>query len=81
LATFQKCLDNQADYVDAILGLALVYYYKQDIGKAKVYINRAKQLKPVLNLDIEGFETFKKEGWFYSEKDNAALKRMLTKWK
>jgi tetratricopeptide (TPR) repeat protein len=81
LENFNKCIKQKPDNIDAILGVALVYYYKNDMENAKKYINRAKGLNAILKQGVEGFESFKKEGWFYSEKDDASLKKMFEEFK
>jgi len=74
---FNQCLELKPDNIDAILGLALIYFYKNDLDNAKPYIKKAKELNDNLKLGVEGFESFKKEGWFYSTKDETALTKML----
>jgi tetratricopeptide (TPR) repeat protein len=81
LENFNRCIKQKPDNIDAILGLALVYYYKNNMGNAKKFIDQAKGLNAVLKQGVEGFESFKKEGWFYSEKDDNALKKMFEEFK
>jgi tetratricopeptide (TPR) repeat protein len=81
LENFNKCSILQPDYIDAILGVTLAYYYKNDLMNAKKYLDRAKELKPILKQGVEGFESFKKEGWVYTEKDDNTLKKILVEFK
>jgi tetratricopeptide (TPR) repeat protein len=74
---FIKCINLKPDNVDALLGLALCYYYQNDKLQAKNYLNAAKDLKPDLKDGVAGFEKFKGDRWSYSEKDDASLKTML----
>ena len=78
---FNKLMDLQTDSINCIIGLALSYYYTNDPENARKYLKQAKELKPVLKQGVKGFEAFKKEGRFYSAKDDKALKKMFKKLK
>jgi tetratricopeptide (TPR) repeat protein len=81
IINFKKCLELEPENVDVIFGLALAYYYQNDLANAAKYINQARELKPILTEGVAGFEKFKEEGWFYNEKDDAALKKMFLEFK
>jgi tetratricopeptide (TPR) repeat protein len=81
LENFNKSLALQPEKIDAILGICLAYYYKNDLVNAKKYLDCAATLKPALMQGVEGFETFKREGFICNKKDNEALKMMLSQWK
>jgi tetratricopeptide (TPR) repeat protein len=80
LRNFNTALALQPLLVDAMLGMALTYYYKKDMVNAKKYIKLAKSSHYLLRHGPEGFEAFKKEGLLYNRKDNEALIHMLKKW-
>src|SRR5208337_830231 len=81
LEKFKKCIDLQPDLIDALIGITLTYYYQNDLVNAKKYLDRAKEVKPILKQGVNGYEIFKKEGWFYSDKDDNALKKMFVELK
>jgi tetratricopeptide (TPR) repeat protein len=81
LEDFNKAVALQPKQVDAMLGIALVYYYKRDLEKAKEYLGHAKEVKPILFEGAAGFESFRKEGLIYNDRDSSALIWMLEKWK
>lgn len=74
---FKICLkiENFKGLIDATLGLALAYYYKNDKQNAKKYFDQAKQVKPLLNKGMEGLLELEKEGYSYSEKKKETLKK------
>jgi len=79
LEYFNKSLEIKPDFVYAYLGIALVYHFENDPVNEKKYLDRVKELQPVLKQGDLGYETFKKEGGYYSRKNDAALKMMFGK--
>ena len=79
LEYFSKAISSQTENINAILGITLVYYNSNDMANAKKWLDQAKELKPVLQQGVAGFETFKKAGYRFSDRNNEALKKMLTK--
>lgn len=78
---FNKSIALQPKKTEAYLGLALVYYYKDDRVKAKRNFKQARALNPKLRQGQNGFESYKKEGYRFSDRDNEALKKMFARWK
>ena len=76
---FNDCIKigNDIDSVDAILGLSMAYFYKNDKQNAKKHLDQARQMKPVLKKGMEGLLDLEQEGYFYSEKKKETLKRMF----
>lgn len=80
---FNLCLKVEVNTVkvDAIIGLSLAYYYKNDKQHAEQELAKAKLLKPVLKKGMEGLQEFTNEGFSYSDKDTETLKKMFGEFK
>jgi len=77
LQMFKQATKLEEKNIDAIIGISLTYYYQNDMVNATKYMNQAKNIRPELIEGISGFEKLKKDGLFYNQKDDAAIKRML----
>jgi len=63
-------------YIAAIIGISLTYYYQNDLVSAKKFLEKAMDLKPILQQEVGRYEVFKNEGCF-SETNSNALKKMI----
>ena len=81
LENFSNSIALHPDKTDAYLGLALLYYYKNDLVSAKKYFDQARALNPKLQQGIAGFAMYKDDGFICNDRDNEALKIMFSKWK
>jgi tetratricopeptide (TPR) repeat protein len=75
---FIKCLDFDKKYFDAVIGLSLLYYKKQNNEESGQWINKAIGIEARLNEGMMGIEKLEKEGLvFYSSENKETLKKIF----
>ncbi|MEI6900831.1 MAG: tetratricopeptide repeat protein, partial [Bacteroidota bacterium] len=77
----QRSLNTGKNSFDALMGLALDYYYKQDLGKSRSYLERASVYEPRLKKGMDGIADLEMAGFAYSKKDKETLKKMFEEFK
>ena len=77
IENFQKCLKKDGNNLDATLGLALSYYYKNDRITAGQYLEKAKTIEPKLKKGMTGITELEKAGYSYSDKQKETLRKMF----
>jgi tetratricopeptide (TPR) repeat protein len=78
IAQFIKCLEINNNILEAVLGLALSYYYKDDFVNSKKYFEKSKTVESRLNKGMEGIAELEKEGHFFSHEEKQTLKKLFS---
>jgi Tfp pilus assembly protein PilF len=81
IENFRKCLKKDGNNLDANLGLALSYYYKNDRITAGQYLEKAKKIEPKLKKGMAGIAELEKAGYSYSDKQKETLRKMFEEMK
>ena len=74
---FQSCLKLKMNHIEAILGLAIAFYYKQDMTTASRYLSQAQNIEPELNKGMEGVEALEKTGMSFTVRNKATLAKIF----
>ena len=81
IENFRKCLKKDENNLDATLGLALSYFYKNDRITAGQYLEKAKKIEPKLKRGMTGIAELEKAGYSYSDKQKETLRKMFDEMK
>ena len=77
MKNFKKCLSLDSTYFNAMIGLSITYYLKENKEEAKNYINKAISIEPRLAEGVSGIKKLKEEDWPYTEEDKLILKKIF----
>lgn len=77
IENFQECLNIEEKNFDAILGMSLAYYNKNDIKSAGRYFKEAENIEPILKAGMTGISDLEKSGYSYSDKQEETLRKMF----
>jgi tetratricopeptide (TPR) repeat protein len=78
---FNKCLETNEGNVDALLGMAVASFLKNEMGYANGYISQAQSVEPVLNEGMTGIEKLEKAGYSFSERKKEILAKLFSQMK
>ena len=62
---------------EVTLKLAIVYFSSGDKTSAKLYMDKARQLEPLLAWGMEGITDLEKKGMVVSDNEKETLKKMF----
>lgn len=74
---YRSCLMGDDVNLDAILGMALIMYNRNEKAAAEGYLQRAKQVNPGLTLGMQGVDEMVDKGWTISSRKKLALSKLL----
>ncbi len=77
IESFQKCLIESPDNLDALVGLSLAYYCQGDKPASHEYLQKARKAEPLLNQGMTGLEELARTGVSYTEKEKEIFSRMF----
>jgi tetratricopeptide (TPR) repeat protein len=74
---FRKCLEISDQNLDALLGMAVVSYLKQEISYANGYINQAQTIAPALSAGMNGIESLERAGYYFPQQEKEVLSKLF----
>ncbi|MCX6243620.1 MAG: tetratricopeptide repeat protein [Bacteroidetes bacterium] len=80
-AYYRKCLETSDRNIDALLGMAVVSYLKNEIAYANGYINQAQSIEPVLNEGMAGVEKLEQAGYSFTAGKKEILSKIFSQMK
>ena len=75
VSSFKKCLELDNKNFDALLGLAICS--QANLNNTRYYLDEAKKLEPRLYKGMDGIAELEKDGYPYSVKKKASLKKLF----
>ncbi len=75
---YKKCLETNDRNLDALLGMAVASFLKNEIAYAKGYINQAQLVEPSLNEGMTGIEKLERAGHSFSSGEKDILFRLFS---
>jgi tetratricopeptide (TPR) repeat protein len=77
IESFSKCLELNKNIWDAKLGLALVFFQRNDMVNTKKYLAQAREDEPRLCKGMKGIVELESEGFFYSKSTRLILRKLF----
>ena len=78
---YKNCLKTDERNLDALLGMAVVSYMKNELGYAKGYLEQAQMVEPALSNGMEGIDQLEKAGYLFSKGKKEVLARLYAQMK
>jgi tetratricopeptide (TPR) repeat protein len=78
---YKKCLETNDRNLDALLGMAVASFEKNEIAYAKGYISQAAMVEPALNEGMTGIEKLERAGYSFSEGEKDILSKLFSQMK
>jgi tetratricopeptide (TPR) repeat protein len=77
ILSFNKCIELNKSNFDAMLGLAITYYLKNDTTRALQSLNQAILTEPKLKKGMDGIKILEEIGYSYYDNDKIILKKLF----
>ncbi len=78
---YKKCLETNDRNLDALLGMAVASFEKNEIAYAKGYISQAALIEPALNEGMTGIEKLERVGYSFSTGEKEILSSLFSQMK